>query len=100
MTMTITNDIKEVVTVHFKMDDGVDVFPGALVLTKAEYDALSPEDLVTLQTTKYNEWIAARTPPTEAQLTVQKEQRLENIPTEIQRLQQEEVVLKSDLGIE
>jgi hypothetical protein len=68
MPFSIINDVREVVTIHFKMDDGNDVFPGALVLLKAEYDALTPAALEALQMAKYGEWVIVRTPKPEPTL--------------------------------
>ena len=100
MTLIINTEIQEQIVVKFTVDDGDDIFPGALVLKKSEYDLLSPESLEVMQTEKYNEWKTARTPPTPEELAAQQVARLASIPVIQEQLTVEEAALKVTLGVE
>jgi hypothetical protein len=98
--MNIQTKTKKLIAIEFTIDDGDDIYPGAIVMKQEEYDALLPGALEQLQLQKYNEWRASRVRPTVQEETAAKQKELDSLQQIREELATREVQLKTDLGIE
>jgi hypothetical protein len=69
----------ELISFRFEMGEAPLLYSDALVMTQEAYDALTPEQITTLQQERYDRWLAIiNTPPSESEIAVEPEV----VPTE------------------
>jgi hypothetical protein len=56
----------ELISFRFEMGEAPLLYSDALVMTQEAYDALTPEEITTMQQARYDNWLAIiNAPPTE-----------------------------------
>jgi hypothetical protein len=56
----------ELISFRFEMGEAPLLYSDALVMTQEAYDALTPEEIATMQKARYDNWLAIiNAPPTE-----------------------------------